>query len=154
MPSTERVSRSWPSTPGSRTDQFAAPQALPIDLDEGGEQTTITGHEAAYDGTAENVIPISEAQQAANHVVLAEIAACDPTVKALLFFQLIDNTGVSTGFQSGNLYADLTPKQSYADVKSKIASAQGLCQGGLTGIASRGPTPTRCSAQPAASAGL
>ena len=119
---------------GSRTDQFAAPQALPIDLDEGGEQTTITGHEAAYDGTTENVIPISEAQQAANHVVLAEIAACDPTVKALLFFQLIDNTGVSTGFQSGNLYADLTPKQSYADVKSKIASAQGLCQGGLTGI--------------------
>jgi hypothetical protein len=120
--------------PGSRTDRFAAPQALPIDLDEGGEQTTISGHEAAYDGTTENVIPISEAQQAANHVVLAEIAACDPTVKALLFFQLIDNTGVSTGFQSGNLYADLTPKQSYADVKTKMAAAQGLCQGGLTGI--------------------
>jgi hypothetical protein len=113
---------------------FAVPQALPIDLDEAGEQTVVAGHEAAYDGTAENVIPTSEWQQARNQVELAEIAACDPAVKALLFFPLIDEPGISTGFQSGNLFADLAPKLSYTAVKDKIASAHGLCQGGVAGL--------------------
>jgi len=119
---------------GGKAALFAAPQALPMNLDEAGEQTVVTGHEAAYDGTAENVIPISEAQQSTNHVKLAEIAACDPAVKTLLYFPLIDDTGISSGFQSGNLFADLAKKQSYAGVKNKIASARGLCQGGVAGI--------------------
>jgi hypothetical protein len=114
-----------------------APQSLPIDLDEAGEQTVVTGHEPAYDGTAENVLPISEAQQSANHAELAEIAACDPAVKTVLWFPLIDDTGISTGFQSGNLFADFTQKQSYAGMKAKIASAQGNCQGGVYGVSSR-----------------
>jgi hypothetical protein len=68
-------------------------------------------------------------------VELAEIAACDPAVKTLLYFPLIDETAVSTGFQSGNLFADLLPKLSYAVVKNKIAVAHGLCEGGVTGVA-------------------
>jgi hypothetical protein len=120
---------------GGTTTAFAAPQRLPIDLDEAGEQTVVTGHEPAYDGTAENVVPISEAQQSTNHVELAEIGACDPAVKTVLWFPLIDDTGISTGFQSGNLFADFQEKQSYAGMKNKIASAQGNCQGGVTGIA-------------------
>jgi hypothetical protein len=112
-----------------------APQRLPINLDEAGEQTVLTGHEAAYDGTSENVAPISEAQQASSHVELAEIGACDPAVKSVLWFPLIDEPGISTGFQSGNLLADLVHKQSYAAMKAKIASAQGNCQGGVQGIA-------------------
>ena len=119
--------------PGGRTTQFAG-QGLPINLDEVGEQTVVTGHEAAYDGTPENVTPISEAQQAANHVELAEIAACDSDVKALLYFPLIDDRGISSGFQSGNLFADLAKKASYTALKNKIASAKGLCQGGVPGI--------------------
>jgi hypothetical protein len=118
---------------GGKLAAFAAPQALPINLDEAGEQTVVTGHEPAYDGTLENVVPISEAQQSTDHVELAEIAACDPAVKTLLFFPLIDDTGSSSGFQSGNLFADLTRKQSYAGVKNKIASAGGFCQGGVPG---------------------
>jgi hypothetical protein len=113
---------------------FAAPQTLPINMDEAGEQTAVTGHEPAYDGAAENVTPISEAQQSANHVELAEIGACDPSVKTVLWFPLIDDTGISSGFQSGNLFADLAKKQSYAGMKNKIASAKGNCQGGVKGV--------------------
>ena len=127
--------------PGGRTTQgvnaarFSQPQALPISLDEVGEQTVITGHEAAYTDGPDSIAPISEQQQAANHVDLMEIAACDPDVESLFFFPLIDESDVHNGFQSGNLFADLQPKQSYAAVKAKIASAQGSCQGGVTGVA-------------------
>jgi hypothetical protein len=116
-----------------RTAESAA-AALPIDIDEAGEQTVVSGHDSAYDGTAETVSPISGAQQSVNYVELAEIAACDPTVNSLMYFLLIDETGISTGFQSGELFADLAHKQSYAGLKDKIASAQGFCQGGVTGI--------------------
>ena len=119
-----------------RTADETTVQALPINLDEVGEQTLVPPEEAAaYDGTGENVLAIPEAQQAANHVELAEIAACDPAVSSLLYFPLIDDTARSTGFQSGNLFADFAAKQSYAAMKNKIASAQGLCQGGVPGIA-------------------
>jgi hypothetical protein len=113
---------------------FLAPQALPINMDEAGQQTIVTGHEAAYDGTLENVVPISEAQQAVSHVELAEIGACDPAVKTVLYFPLIDDVGIATGFQSGNLFADFAPKQSYAVMKAKFALAQGNCQGGVYGV--------------------
>jgi hypothetical protein len=112
---------------GGATAQFAH-QGLPINLDEAGEQTVVTGHEGAYTSPPESIAPISEAQQAANHVELAELAACDPDVKALLYFPLIDDTQLSSGFQSGNLFADLSHKQSYAGVKNKIAAAKGSCQ--------------------------
>ena len=125
---------------GGRTTQavnaarFSQPQALPISLDEVGEQTVTTGHEAAYTDGPDSITPISEQQQAANHAALMEIAACDPDVQSLFFFPLIDEADVHNGFQSGNLFADLQPKQSYAAVKAKIASAQGSCLGGVTGV--------------------
>jgi hypothetical protein len=119
---------------GGRTTAFAAPQRLPINLDEAAEQTVVTGDQGPYDGTPENVSPISEAQQAAHEVELAEIAACDPAVNAVFYFPLIDDTGISTGFQSGDLFAGLGRKQAYGAIKDKIASAQGNCQGGVAGI--------------------
>ncbi len=117
---------------GSRS--APAGTALPINLDEAGEQTVVTGHEAAYTDAPENVIPITEQQQSDSHVQLAEIAACDPDVKALLYFPLIDDTSLSGGFQSGNLFADFAHKLSYGGVQAKIAAAKGLCQGGVAGI--------------------
>jgi hypothetical protein len=120
--------------PEGATASRDVPQSLPINLDEAGEQTVVTGHEPAYDGTAENVAPISEAEQSVNHVELAEIGACDSAVKTVLWFPLIDDPGISTAFQSGNLFADFTPKLSYAGMKAKIASAQGTCQGGVYGV--------------------
>jgi hypothetical protein len=107
---------------------------LPIDLDEAGEQTTVAGHEPAYRNLPENVRPIDEATQAARYVELAQIAACDPDVRSVLWFPLIDDGGVADGFQSGELYADLTPKPSYAALKSEIATSRGSCSGGVPGI--------------------
>ena len=57
--------------PGGRTAQganaarFGGPQALPISLDEVGEQTVVTGHEPAYTDGPDSITPISEQQQAA-----------------------------------------------------------------------------------------
>ncbi len=120
--------------PGQSARPATDGPGLPINLDEVGEQTIVTGHEAAYTDSPENVVPITEQQQSDSHVQLAEIAACDPDVKALLYFPLIDDTSLSGGFQSGNLFADLTQKVSYAGVKAKIAASKGLCQGGVAGV--------------------
>jgi hypothetical protein len=108
---------------------FGAPQALPANFSEVGSQTVVAGHEGAYDGTPENISSIGEARQADYHTELMEIAACDPALKALLFFPLIDERLISNGFQSGNLLADLAQKQSYGAVKGKIASSGGTCTG-------------------------
>jgi hypothetical protein len=121
--------------PGGRTAQSARfAGGLPIDLDEVGEQTVVTGHEGAYTNPPESIAPISEAQQAKNYTDLMELAACDPSVKALLFFPLIDEQDLNQGFQSGELFADLAHKQSYDAVKTKIATAHGNCQGGIPDI--------------------
>ncbi len=123
---------------GGRTAQSAtfANQGLPINLDEVGEQTDVLSspHAAAYTSPPENVQPISEQQQSQAYTDLMEIAACDPDVKTLLFFPLIDEQQVSTGFQSGELYADLAHKASYDGIKTKLATAHGQCQGGVAGI--------------------
>jgi hypothetical protein len=120
---------------GGAASAFTAPQRLPINFDEVAEQTVVTADDGAYDGTPENVVPISGPEQAAHEVELAEIGACDPAVNTLLYFLLIDDTDVSTGFQSGNLFAGLGRKTSYDALKAKIASAQGNCQGGVAGVA-------------------
>jgi hypothetical protein len=119
--------------PGGRTTQSASfgNAGLPINLDEVGEQTDVLNspHAGAYTDGPESIAPISEAQQSQNYTDLMELAACDPDVKALLFFPLIDEQDVHNGFQSGELYADLAHKASYDGVKAKIASAHGQCQG-------------------------
>lgn len=108
---------------------------LPINLDEVGTQTTITGHKAAYTDPPDNVPLVALAQQARYYTDLMELAACDPDVKSLLFFPLLDNTQISSGFQSGLLFADGVGKPAYQAVKGKIASSKGACQSGVPGIA-------------------
>ncbi len=108
---------------------------LPINLDEVGTQTPITGHETAYDDPPDNVPLASLAAQARYYTDLMELAACDPDVESLLFFPLLDNTDIRSGFQSGLLFADGVGKPAYLAVKAKIASSQGACQRGIPGIA-------------------
>jgi len=107
----------------------SATAGLPINLDEAGEQTTVVGHAAPYVHPPETVQPIDEATQAQRYVALARIGECDPDVKSILWFPLIDDGGLSDGFQSGELFADLAHKQSYDALKAQIASSQGFCQG-------------------------
>src|SRR5581483_3154106 len=65
----------------------AAP-TLPILISEVGTETDTIRHDAAYGGT-ENVPVVSQAVQADYDVDLMEIAACDPSVEALLFYPLV-----------------------------------------------------------------
>jgi hypothetical protein len=108
---------------GSRTS------GLPMDLDEAGLQTTVSGH-SGYDGTAETIQPIDETTQATNYVQLAQMAECDPDIRSVFYFPLIDNTQIGSGFQSGQLYADLAHKASYQAMKNEIASSGGNCHSG------------------------
>jgi hypothetical protein len=107
---------------------------LPINLDEVGTQTPVTGHDSAYSDPPDNVPLATWAQQASYYTELMELAACDPDVKSLLFFPLVDNTDIRSGFQSGLLFADGVGKPSYLAVKGKISSSHGACQGGVAGI--------------------
>jgi hypothetical protein len=116
-------------TPAEYGGGRTAAAGLPIDLDEAGEQTTVVGHEQAYVAPVESVQPIDEATQAARYVQLAQLAACDPDVKTVMWFPLIDDTAVWNGFQSGLLYADGAHKQSYRALKHEITTAQGSCAG-------------------------
>jgi hypothetical protein len=119
---------------GGRTTQSAhSTTGLPFNLDEAGTQSDVQGD--GYTDGPDNVPLASQAQQAQYYTDLMEIAACDPDVKSLLFFPLIDNTDIKHGFQSGLLFADGTRKTSYGAVKNKISSSRGACQGGVRGIA-------------------
>jgi hypothetical protein len=104
---------------------------LPIDLDEAGEQTTVDGHVTAYVDLGENVQPVDPAVQAARYVQLARIGACDPDVKRVVWFPLVDDADVGNGFQSGSIYADLARKPAYAALKAEIATWQGRCPGAM-----------------------
>jgi fibronectin type 3 domain-containing protein len=106
---------------------------------EDGFQTTVPAAKAsAYTG-AENVATIpdwaggepdspapaatSTAPDQATQVLDAiRLAACQPTVGAFFNFLLADEP-ILTGWQSGALFADLTPKASYGSVQQAIAAA-------------------------------
>ena len=137
MRSTAPRSRCRPSRRAARPrGRPPAGTALPINLDEVGEQTVVTGHEAAYtDCARERRSRSREQQQSASHVQLAEIAACDPDVKALLYFPLIDDTEPVGRLPVGEPVRRSHAQASYAGVKAKIAASKGLCQGGVAGIA-------------------
>lgn len=106
---------------------------LPINLDEVGSQTIVPAADAtAYDGTPESIAAITSTQQAAYYTQLLTIAECDPDVSSLMFFPLIDDPTISGGFQSGELYADLTHKVSYDAIKNDLVTTQGLCPAPFT----------------------
>jgi hypothetical protein len=98
--------------------------SLPIALDEVGQQTFVSGHPMTYVDPPENVHPATGPEQAASYVALAQFAACDPSVRDVLYFPLIDDASLAGGFQSGSLYADLTHKASYPAMKQEVADAK------------------------------
>ena len=56
------------------------------------------------------------------------VLACDPAVKSVLFFNLVDERNLDR-WQSGLLRADWTKRPSYAIVKGSIAAGQTHCSG-------------------------
>jgi hypothetical protein len=74
----------------------------------------------------EKVVTTDEGTQAAIYGNLVPLAACDPAVKAVLFFNLVDEANLGR-WQSGLLRADWTRRPSYAFVKGAITARTARC---------------------------
>jgi hypothetical protein len=124
----------WDAFNGTAQPTFAetgksSVKPLRFDLDEVGWQvaplpalaTMYTGAETA--GTK----LISEDDQARYYTDTIKLAECDPGVRMLSFFHLIDETELDR-WQSGLERADGSHRPSYDAVKQTIAQTQGACQ--------------------------
>jgi hypothetical protein len=126
---------------------------LPLSLNEVGIQTDSTGH-PGYVGTetagdaAGGVVgaTATEAYQASWYAQMLALVACDPNVRVVDIYHLLDEASLA-GWQSGLYYLDHTPKQSAATVHDWIATTGGACQGALhpwtpPGVAAVAAPPT------------
>jgi hypothetical protein len=110
---------------------------LPLSLNEVGIQTDSTG-KPGYVGTetaanaAGGVLgaTATEAYQASWYLQMLQLVACDPNVKLVNIYHLIDEASLA-GWQSGLYYVDRTAKQSAATVHDWIASTGGGCVGAV-----------------------
>jgi hypothetical protein len=108
---------------------------LPLSLNEVGVQTDSTGR-TGYVGTevsansAGGVLGsfATEAFQAGWYEQMLNLLACDPNVRVVNIYHLVDEAGLG-GWQSGLYYVDGTAKASAAVVHDWIAGTGGLCQG-------------------------
>jgi len=80
-----------------------------------------------YFGT-ETDTPVSEATQAQYYSQSIILAECDPSVRLLSFFHLVDERDLNR-WQSGLERADGSHRPAYDAVKQTIAKTQGNCQG-------------------------
>jgi hypothetical protein len=108
---------------------------LPVSLNEVGIQTDNTG-KAGYTGTETSGDANggvrgdtgTEAFQSGWYLQMLNYVACDPNVKVVNLFHLVDETALE-GWQSGLFYAGYAPKASAAAVSSWIAQTSGNCTG-------------------------
>jgi hypothetical protein len=96
----------------------------------------------------------TESYQATWYSQMLDLLACDPNVKIVNIYHLIDEAGLA-GWQSGLYYLDRSAKTSASVVHDWIANTGGSCQGSLhpwtpAGIA--GTTPSAAPPPPASRA--
>lgn len=114
---------------------------LPFSLNEMGIQTDTTG-QLGYVGSevsanaAGGVVgaTATEAYQASYYQQTLDLLACDPNVRVMNFFHLVDEPNLA-GWQSGLYWFGTTtplPKQSAQVVHDWIARTSGKCQGTVT----------------------
>ena len=112
------------------TGQKTFEQGLTVKYDEVGWQVAVVPAAVpAYYGT-ENIVPTTEAAQAAIYAGLLRYVACDPATDAVLFFGLQDEPNLDR-WQAALMRADGTPRPSYNSVKSTIAETGGNCTGSM-----------------------
>jgi len=101
--------------------------ALPIVYDEFGVQSRIpSGKATLYTGLAPRTDrPVTEAIQGEYYAEALALAACQPTVAALLIFHVSDESNLGR-WQSGVFYADDTPKSSLPVVQRAIRTLGGI----------------------------
>ena len=120
-----------------RTIGQQAGGGLPLSLNEVGIQTDSTAR-PGYVGTetaanaAGGVLgaTATEAYQSSWYLQMLQLAACDPNIRQVNIYHLLDEPALS-GWQSGLFYLDHTPKASAATVHDWVASTGGACQGAL-----------------------
>ena len=127
----------WDAFKGTAQPTFAEPDTvnlnpLRLELDEVGWQVGVLPALAGlYTGT-ENVPTIDEPTQAEYYRDVIISAECDPTVRSLSFFLLLDEADLKNGWQSGLERIDGSRRPSYDAVKTTTAQTHGNCQQGMT----------------------
>jgi hypothetical protein len=124
----------WDAFHGTAQPTFAETgktftRPLRFDLDEVGWQVEIPPALAPmYHGTeTPGLRLVSEATQAEYYSDVISSVACDPTVRMLSFFHLVDETDLDR-WQSGLKRADGSRRPSYDRVKQTLAQSHGTCQ--------------------------
>ncbi len=121
----------WDAFHGTRQPLFAEggrPGGLKFRLDEVGWQVRVVDTAAhAYEG-AENVQTTDEGLQAQIYSSLIPYLACDPSVRSILYFGLIDEP-VLERWQAALLRADGSERPAYTAVKGTFAQTKGRCAG-------------------------
>jgi hypothetical protein len=113
----------WDAFAGTAQPVFAegAAGGLRLRIDEIGWQAAVPSALAgAYTGV-ENAPVTDEARQAQVYGGLVRSLSCDPSVSALMFFHLIDQTELR-GLQTGLLRANGSPRPSFGAVRDAIAN--------------------------------
>jgi hypothetical protein len=133
IPNLDRLKQAvWDAFNGTAQPIFAErgkatpAKVLTLDLDETGWQVAIPRSlQTLYTGK-ENVIPIDEGTQAQYYPDIVRFVSCDPSVRSLSFFHLVDERDLDR-WQSGLMRIDDSKRPSYASVKTAIAQTQGRC---------------------------
>jgi hypothetical protein len=134
IPNLDRIKQAvWDAFNGTAQPTFAERGGKPVggkpmllDLDETGWQVAIPSSlQRLYYGK-ESVTPIDEGTQAQYYADIVRFVSCDPNVRSLSFFHLIDEQDLDR-WQSGLMRADDSKRPSYTSVKNAIAQTHGQC---------------------------
>ena len=125
----------WDAFNGTAQPTFAEPgntaaKPLRFDLDEVGWQVSpLPSLASMYTGVeTPSLVPVTEQTQADYYSQIIRSLACDPSVRMVSFFHLIDETPLDR-WQSGLERADGSHRPSYDSVKQAIAQTGGNCLG-------------------------
>jgi hypothetical protein len=131
VPNLDRIKQAvWDAFNGTRQPTIGerGRAGLRFRLDEVGWQVRIVASAAhAYEGV-ENVPTTEEGSQAQIYGGLIRYLACDPSVRSLLFFGLIDEP-ILDRWQAALVRADGTLRPAYDAVKRAYAETRGRCAG-------------------------
>jgi hypothetical protein len=110
------------------TGQPTFEDGLRFNLDETGWQVAIPdGHTDGYYGREVSAVT-DEATQAQIYADMIRYAACDPDVRSLLIYRLMDDANLAQ-WQSGLMRADGTRRPSFDTVKQTMNATGGNCTG-------------------------
>ena len=122
----------WDAFNGTAQPVFPEPGApfrtMKFRLNEIGWQTSIPEASLHAYERQENVPVTDDGHQAAMYGNLIPRLACDPAVRSILFFNMVDDSDL-VGWQSGLLRADWTQRPSYNIVRTAILSGATRCTG-------------------------